>query len=81
MTPVILDRRDVLSQLFLRPNDYLFVTGLAGSARDDLGPTNDEANLFTTAGGMGATMAMGWAWSWGPRSTRSLSSLAMSNSA
>ena len=59
MTAPTLDRRDVLSQLFPRPQDYLFVSGLAGSARDAAGLTDDGANLFTMAGTMGAAVPMG----------------------
>tara|TARA_B110000046_G_scaffold49816_1_gene55497 strand:+ start:1174 stop:1746 length:573 start_codon:yes stop_codon:yes gene_type:complete len=59
MTPAVLDRRKVLSQLFPNPDDYLFVTGLAGSARDTAGLTKDGTNLFTMAGAMGAATSMG----------------------
>ncbi len=59
MTAPTLDRRDVLSQLFPSPQDYLFVSGLAGSARDAAGLTDDGANLFTMAGTMGAAVPMG----------------------
>ena len=59
-TPIpTLDRRDVLSPLFPRPRDILFVSGLAGSARDAAGLTDDGANLFTMAGTMGAAVPMG----------------------
>ncbi len=59
-TPIpTLDRRDVLSTLFPKPDDYLFVSGLAGSARDAAGLTDDGANLFTMAGTMGAAVPMG----------------------
>ena len=59
-TPIpILDRRDVLPVLFPRPKDTLFVTGLAGSARDAAGLTDDGANLFAMAGAMGAAVPMG----------------------
>ncbi len=54
-----LDRREVLSGLFPSPDDYLFISGLAGSARDTAGLTNDGDNLFTMAGTMGAAVPMG----------------------
>jgi len=54
-----LDRRDVLAVLFPKPDDYLFVSGLAGSAKDAAGLTDDGANLFTMAGTMGAAVPMG----------------------
>ncbi len=59
-TPIpTLDRRDVLPVLFPKPDDYLFVSGLAGSARDAAGLTGDGVNLFTMAGTMGAAVPMG----------------------
>ena len=58
-TTPTLDRRDVLAVLFPKPDDYLFISGLAGSARDAAGLTNDGANLFTMAGTMGAAVSMG----------------------
>jgi len=54
-----LDRRNVLSVLFPNQEDYLFITGLAGSARDAAGLTEDGDNLFTMAGAMGAATSMG----------------------
>jgi len=54
-----LDRRDVLSTLFPSPDDILFISGLAGSARDAAGLTNDGDNLYTMAGCMGAAVPMG----------------------
>jgi phosphonopyruvate decarboxylase len=54
-----LDRREVLSALFPSPDEYLFVTGLAGSARDAAGLTEDGDNLYTMAGTMGAAVPMG----------------------
>ena len=59
MTPATLDRREVLSHIFPNPNDYLFITGLAGSARDTSGLTKDGNNTFTMAGAMGAAASMG----------------------
>ncbi|MBC8338687.1 MAG: thiamine pyrophosphate-binding protein [Alphaproteobacteria bacterium] len=54
-----LDRREILSVLFPDPDDYLFITGLAGSARDGAGLTSDGDNLYTMAGTMGAAVPMG----------------------
>jgi phosphonopyruvate decarboxylase len=54
-----LDRRDILATLFPSTDDILFITGLAGSARDAAGLTNDGDNLFTMAGAMGAAVPMG----------------------
>ena len=54
-----IDRRKVLSILFPSTDDFLFITGLAGSARDAAGLTNDGDNLFTMAGCMGAAVPMG----------------------
>jgi thiamine pyrophosphate-dependent acetolactate synthase large subunit-like protein len=54
-----LDRRDVLATLFPSPDDLLFITGLAGSARDAAGLTNDGENLYTMAGCMGAAVPIG----------------------
>ena len=59
-TPIpTLDRRDVLAVLFPKPDDYLFISGLAGSARDTAGLTGDGASLFAMAGTMGAAVPMG----------------------
>lgn len=54
-----LDRRELLSRLFPTPDDYLMVSGLAGSARDAAALTTDGDNLFTMAGTMGAAVSMG----------------------
>ena len=59
MTEITLDRRNLLSQLFPAPDGYLFVSGLAGSARDAAALTADSDNLFTMAGTMGAAVSMG----------------------
>lgn len=59
MGPATLDRREVLPRLFPDHEDYLFVSGLAGSARDSAALTGDGANLFTMAGTMGAATSMG----------------------
>lgn len=54
-----IDRRTLLPQLFPRPADWLFVSGLAGAARDAAALTGDGANLFTMGGTMGAAVSMG----------------------
>ncbi len=59
MAEPTLDRRDALSRLFPAPEDYLLVSGLAGSARDAAALSGDGNNLFTMAGTMGAAVSMG----------------------
>lgn len=59
MTEVTLNRIGALPQIFPNPDDYLFVTGLAGPARDAAALTNDGANMFTMAGCMGAATTTG----------------------
>ncbi|PIW30713.1 MAG: thiamine pyrophosphate-binding protein [Rhodospirillales bacterium CG15_BIG_FIL_POST_REV_8_21_14_020_66_15] len=59
MTKITLDRRDLLAPLFPDHQDWLFVSGLAGSSKDAAGLTQDGANLFTMAGCMGAALATG----------------------
>jgi len=54
-----LDRRTVLARIFPRPDRYLFVSGLAGPARDVAGLTGDGPNAFLMAGAMGAATSMG----------------------
>lgn len=54
-----LDRRELLSPLFPDQESWLFVTGLAGPARDGAALTNDGANMFTMAGTMGAAITTG----------------------
>lgn len=59
MTPATLDRRRVLAQVFPNPADTLFVSGLAGPAKDAAGLTEDGPNFFSMAGTMGAATCMG----------------------
>ena len=59
MTTSTLDRREILPHLFPNPGDYLFISGLAGPARDTAALTGDGGNLFTMAGTMGAAVSMG----------------------
>src|SRR5216683_3933397 len=55
----ILDRREAVPQLIGRHEDFLFVTGLAGTARDIAALTHDGAHIYTMAGAMGAACMMG----------------------
>lgn len=59
MTDITLNRIGALEHIFPNPDDYLFVTGLAGPARDAAALTNDGPNMFTMAGCMGAAVPMG----------------------
>lgn len=59
MTPATLDRRELLPKLFPNQQDQLFISGLAGPARDTAALCDDGANLFTMAGTMGAATSMG----------------------
>ncbi|MDH3739875.1 MAG: thiamine pyrophosphate-dependent enzyme [Alphaproteobacteria bacterium] len=54
-----IDRRELLPQLFPAPEKWLFVSGLAGAARDAAALTNDGSNLYGMAGTMGAAVPMG----------------------
>ena len=54
-----LDRRELLKPLFPDQADWLFVTGLAGPAKDGAALTDDGANMFTMAGTMGAAVTTG----------------------
>lgn len=59
MAKPTLDRREVLTTLFPKTEDFLFVSGLAGAAKDAAGLTDDGDNLFTMAGTMGAAVSVG----------------------
>lgn len=60
MSPVgILDRREVLPKLFPNPKDYLFIAGLAGTAKDTAALCGDDRNYYCLAGVMGAAASMG----------------------
>jgi thiamine pyrophosphate-dependent acetolactate synthase large subunit-like protein len=54
-----LDRRELLAPLFPDQAGWLFVTGLAGPAKDGAALTDDGANMFTMAGTMGAAVTTG----------------------
>jgi phosphonopyruvate decarboxylase len=55
----ILDRREAVPALLGRHEDFLIVTGLAGTAKDIAALTRDGAHTFTMAGAMGAACTMG----------------------
>src|SRR5436853_7875715 len=55
----VLDRRDAVPALIGRHEDFLFVTGLAGTARDIAALTHDGAHIYTMAGAMGGACAIG----------------------
>lgn len=55
----ILDRREAVPALIGRHQDFLFVTGLAGTARDIAALTGDGANIYTMAGAMGGACMIG----------------------
>jgi thiamine pyrophosphate-dependent acetolactate synthase large subunit-like protein len=54
-----IDRRDLLPVLFPSHAEYLFVSGLAGSARDLAALTRDGPHLFALGGAMGAAATIG----------------------
>ncbi|MFK7944449.1 MAG: thiamine pyrophosphate-dependent enzyme [Paracoccaceae bacterium] len=54
-----IDRRDLLAHLFSAPQDWLFVSGLAGASKDTAALTGDGGNLYSMAGTMGAAVPMG----------------------
>lgn len=54
-----IDRRELLPHLFPHPEQWLFVSGLAGASRDAAALTGDGANLYTMAGTMGAAVPLG----------------------
>ena len=55
----ILDRREAVPALIGRHEDFLFVTGLAGTARDIAALTQDGAHIYTMAGAMGGAAMIG----------------------
>ncbi len=57
--PSLLDRRDAVPALIGRHEDFLIVTGLAGTARDIAALTSDGPNAFTMAGAMGGAASLG----------------------
>jgi thiamine pyrophosphate-dependent acetolactate synthase large subunit-like protein len=55
----ILDRREAVPALVGRAEDFLIVTGLAGTAKDAASLTRDGSNVFAMAGAMGGACATG----------------------
>ena len=55
----VLDRREAVPKLIGRHEDFLFVTGLAGTARDIAALTKDGAHIYTMAGAMGGACMIG----------------------
>jgi thiamine pyrophosphate-dependent acetolactate synthase large subunit-like protein len=54
-----IDRREILREIFPDHRRFLFVSGLAGSARDCASLTDDGNNLFALGGAMGAASMIG----------------------
>jgi thiamine pyrophosphate-dependent acetolactate synthase large subunit-like protein len=55
----ILDRRDAVPALIGRHEDFLIVSGLAGTSRDVAALTRDGAHTYTMAGAMGGAAMIG----------------------
>ncbi|HJU16423.1 MAG TPA: thiamine pyrophosphate-dependent enzyme [Stellaceae bacterium] len=55
----ILDRRSAVPALIGRHEDFLIVTGLAGTAKDIAALTRDGAHVYTMAGAMGGAAMIG----------------------
>ena len=55
----VLDRCQAVPALIGRHEDFLFVTGLAGTSRDVAALTDDGAHIYTMAGAMGGAAMMG----------------------
>src|SRR5246500_5468701 len=55
----ILDRRDAVPALIGRHEDFLIVSGLAGTSRDVAALTGDGAHTYTMAGAMGGAATIG----------------------
>src|SRR5262249_48376316 len=55
----VLDRREVIPKLIGRHEDFLIVTGLAGTSRDIAALTGDGAHTYTMAGAMGGACMIG----------------------
>ena len=54
-----LDRRDAVPALIGRHEDFLIVSGLAGTSRDIAALTRDGAHTYTMAGAMGGACMIG----------------------
>src|SRR5579862_7671369 len=55
----VLDRCEAVPAIVGRHEDFLFVTGLAGTARDIAALTHDSAQIYTMAGAMGGAVMIG----------------------
>ena len=55
----VLDRRAAIPALIGRHEDFLIVSGLAGTARDVAALTDDGAHAYTMAGAMGGAVMIG----------------------
>src|SRR5215475_4823063 len=55
----VLDRRQAVPKLIGRHQDFLIVTGLAGTSKDIAALTHDGAHTYTMAGAMGGACMIG----------------------
>src|SRR3984957_3199592 len=55
----VLDRCEAVPALIGKAEDFLIVTGLAGTARDIAALTHDSAQIYTMAGAMGGAAMIG----------------------
>ncbi|MCC7274578.1 MAG: thiamine pyrophosphate-binding protein [Alphaproteobacteria bacterium] len=55
----VLDRREAVPALIGRHEDFLIVTGLAGTSKDLAALTDDGAHVYTMAGAMGGACMIG----------------------
>jgi thiamine pyrophosphate-dependent acetolactate synthase large subunit-like protein len=55
----VLDRCEAVPALIGKAEDFLIVTGLAGTARDIAALTGDSAQIYTMAGAMGGAVMIG----------------------
>jgi phosphonopyruvate decarboxylase len=55
----VLDRCEAVPAILGKPEDFLIVTGLAGTARDIAALTHDSAQIYTMAGAMGGAVMIG----------------------
>ncbi|MEK9683659.1 MAG: thiamine pyrophosphate-dependent enzyme [Rhodospirillaceae bacterium] len=56
MSDITLDRRELIPALFPNPENYLFITGLAGPAKDVCAHTGESENVFSMGGAMGSAI-------------------------
>ncbi|MBV8573758.1 MAG: aldehyde dehydrogenase [Acetobacteraceae bacterium] len=56
---LVLDRRDAVPALIGRHEDFLIVSGLAGTSRDVAALTGDGVHTYTMAGAMGGACSIG----------------------